>query len=463
MARYGFDDETTLFGRPMARRDLLKLTGKVLAGGVVAGYWLSPELAQYVHAAARGEAAGGSVTVMKQFTPNKGPWTATLALFTKETGIKVNMDDQNYNNQYQKISTQGQAGTPGDDLVEIDTIWTGSFAAAGFTLDLTDYLPASVKKQIAAPSLAAVGYKDKLYGVPEYNSSKHFFYNKKMLDSVGLTRPPATLTEMLHYCEVLKANKAKLGIQYPMSWSWKQAESLTCDYVQMVDSLGGRFYATDNVTPVFNKGAGVQALTMMKMMLDKGYVAPGSLSHTESDVENDLLSGKIAMSTNWEGTMADSNNPKDTVKSVMGQIRMSLIPGSAGRKSGSCLGPEGWAIMKASQHQTEAKAFINWWISVKTQVLCMKNFDQYPIYSALYTDPTLSKIVAQGDGQHDFAVYGAQFNYAQARPNFPGYLAASERLQVHIQKALQGAETPQQALDAAVKEMTSSTGGGNNP
>ena len=457
------DDQPTLFGRPIDRRTLLATTGKVLAGGTVAGLWLSPELAHYVHAAARAEAAGGSVTVMKQFTPNKGPWTDTLALFTKETGIKVNMDDQNYNNQYQKISTQGQAGTPGDDLVEIDTIWTGSFAAAGFTLDLSDFLPASVKKQIAAPSLAAVGYKGKLYGVPEYNSSKHFFYNKKMLDSVGLKRPPATLAELLHYCEVLKANKGKLGIQYPMSWSWKQAESLTCDYVQMVDSLGGRFYATDNVTPVFNKGAGVQALAMMKMMLDKGYAAPGSLNHTESDVENDLLSGKIAMSTNWEGSVADSLNPKDAVKSVMGQIRMALIPGSAARKSGSCLGPEGWAIMKASQHQTEAKAFINWWIARKTQILCMKTFDQYPIYSTLYTDPGLRKIVAQADGQDDFAVYGQQFNFAQARPNFPGYLAASQRLQVHLQKALQGAESPQQALDAAVKEMTGSTGGGNNP
>ena len=48
---------------------------------------------------------------------------------------------------------------PGDDVVEIDTIWAGSFASAGFTLDLTDFLPASVKKQIAPPSLAAVMYQ----------------------------------------------------------------------------------------------------------------------------------------------------------------------------------------------------------------------------------------------------------------------------------------------------------------
>jgi multiple sugar transport system substrate-binding protein len=463
MSGFTSDDQPTLFGRPIDRRELLKLTGKVLAGGTLAGMWLSPELAGYVHAAARGEASGGSLTVMKQFTPNHAKWVNYMATFTKETGIKVNLDDQNYNNQYQKITTQGQASVPGDDVVEIDTIWAGSFASAGFTLDLSNFLPAAVKSKIAAPSLAAVMYKGKLYGVPEYNSSKHFFYNKKMLDSVGLTKPPATLDDLIHYCSVLQANKKKLGIQYPMSWSWKQAESLTCDYVQMIDSLGGRFYATDNVTPVFNKGAGVQALTMMKMMLDKGYAAPGSLSHTESDVENDMLSGKIAMATNWEGTMAGSIDKTQAVPSVLGQIRMALIPGSPGRKSGTCLGPEGWSIMKASPNLTQAKAFLNWWITVKAQTVAMQVFDQFPIYSSLYADPVLRKLTAAGDGQDDFAIYGQQFNYAQARPNFPGYLDASQRLQAQLQKAFLGQETPQKALDTAVAQMTQATGNGNNP
>ncbi|MDB5059664.1 MAG: putative sugar transporter, periplasmic component [Chloroflexi bacterium] len=456
-------EQTTLFGRPIERRELLKLTGTALAGGAIAGMWLSPELAAHVQAAARGEKLTGSLTIMKQYSPVKAKWVNFMAAFTKETGIKVNLDDVIYNNQYQKITVQGQASVPGDDLVEIDTIWTGSFAGAGFTLDLSNFLPASVQKQIAPPSLGSIAYKGKMFGVPEYNSSKHFFYNIKMLSAVGLKRPPATLDEMFQYCEILKKNKGKLGIQYPMSWSWKQAESLTCDYVQMVDSLGGRFYNTDNVTPVFNKGAGVQALTMMKMMLDKGYVAPGSLSHTETDVQNDLLSGKTAMCTNWEGIMNYSHDKTQTVKSVLGQIRMSLIPGSKGRLSGSCLGPEGWAIMKASPNVAQAKAFINWWISAKSQIQGMAQFDQFPIYSSLYGDPSLAKVVKAGDVVDDFAVYGKQFDYAQARPNFPGYLDASTRLQVHLHKAFLGSESLQAALNNAVADMQHSTGGGNNP
>ena len=211
-------------------------------------------------------------------------------------------------------------------------------------------------------------------------------------------------------------------------------------------------------------GAGVQALTLMQQMLKQGYVAPGSLTHIENDVENDLLSGKTAMGTSWEGIMSRSVDSSQASKGVLGQLRMDLIPGSSRRTSGSCLGPEGWAVMKSSPNQAQAKAFLNWWVQVKTQKTAMQLFDQYPIYSSLYGDSALRKVVAQVDKQDDFAVYGQQFNYAQARPNFPGYLDASQRLQVQLHKAFLGQESAQKALDTAAQQMKSGGGsGGNNP
>ncbi len=464
MERSMSDDQPTLFGRPIDRRDLLKLTGKVLAGGALAGMWLSPELASYVEAAATGRASGGSVSVMSQYSPpGPGKWKSYFAAFTRETGITVNLEDVVYNNQYQKIATQGQGGVAGYDVVAIDTIWSGSFGGAGFTLDLSNFLPPAVQKQIAPAALSSVSYKGKMYGVPAYNSSKHFYYNKTMLSQVGLHRPPATLTEMVSYCEILKRNKAKLGIQYPMSAPWAQAENLTCDFVDLVGATGGRFYASDNATPNFDKTSGVQTLQLMKMLLDKGYMAPGSLTHTGGETEDDLLGGKTVMCTRWEGVMADSRNPALAVASVRGNIRLALIPGSAGHKSGACLGPEGWAIMKSSTHQTEAKAFLNWWVSRSAQKQGMVMFDQFPIYSSMYADPELRQLAKKADGVDDFALYGEQFNYAQARPNFPGYLAASGRLQANLQKGLLGQETARKAIDAAAAEMKTAVGSGSNP
>jgi ABC-type glycerol-3-phosphate transport system substrate-binding protein len=93
----------------------------------------------------------------------------------------------------------------------------------------------------------------------------------------------------------------------------------------------------------------------------------------------------------------------------------------------------------------------------------MLQFDQFPIYSAMYDDPQLRALVKKADGQDDFAIYGEQFDYAQARPNFPGYVDASQRLQVQLHKAFLGQESVQKALDTAAQQMKQASGGGNNP
>jgi ABC-type glycerol-3-phosphate transport system substrate-binding protein len=128
------------------------------------------------------------------------------------------------------------------------------------------------------------------------------------------------------------------------------------------------------------------------------------------------------------------------------------------------LGPEGWAIMKASPNQAQAKAFLNWQLTVDAQREQMDRFDYLPIFTAMYSDPQLRQLTTKTDGgQDDYAIYGAQFAYSQARPNFAGYVSASHQLQVQLQKGMQGSTGVQQALDTAAAEMKAASSGGNNP
>src|SRR5262249_60135522 len=56
--------------------------------------------------------------------------------FTNATGIKVNQTVVQYNQRLNKIQTAVQGG--GDfDVVQMDTVWTASFAAAGWVEDVT--------------------------------------------------------------------------------------------------------------------------------------------------------------------------------------------------------------------------------------------------------------------------------------------------------------------------------------
>jgi ABC-type glycerol-3-phosphate transport system substrate-binding protein len=119
--------------------------------------------------------------------------------------------------------------------------------------------------------------------------------------------------------------------------------------------------------------------------------------------------------------------------------------------------------MKNSSNQSQARAFLNWWIMKDVQKQGMLLFDQFPIYSSMYSDKQLATFVKKSDGQDSYAIYGKQFDYAQARPNFNGYVDASQKLQVQLHKVYLGQESPQKAMDTAAQQMQAASGGGNNP
>src|SRR5215813_2045558 len=116
--------------------------------------------------------------------------------FTNATGIKVNQTNVQYNQRLNKIHTAVQGG--GDfDVVQMDTVWTARFAAAGWVEDVTNRITDAIKQDVSPGALGAVTYNGKLYGMPQFNSAKHLFYNAKLLREAGFDHPPATLDEFV--------------------------------------------------------------------------------------------------------------------------------------------------------------------------------------------------------------------------------------------------------------------------
>ena len=48
--------------------------------------------------------------------------------------------------------------------------------------------------------------------------------------------------------------KAKKVVEFPLVWSWKQAEALVCDYTQLVGAFGGKFLSDDGRSIAFSGG-----------------------------------------------------------------------------------------------------------------------------------------------------------------------------------------------------------------
>lgn len=373
-----------------------------------------------------------------------GPHAKVLKQFTKETGIKVKEIGVNYNSVYDKVMTASMSNSSDIDLAEMDTIWAGQYLKGNVAYDLTKVVPKSYLKRFTQASLGSVTYDGHLVAMPYFTSSKHFYWNTKLLKKAGYNAPPKTWSEFRDMSKKL----TKMGV-YASGWSWKQAESLNCDYVSLVYGFGGKFFDA-NGKPVFNKGGGLKALQyMVDIMRKDKTVAPGSLQWDEGDVQNAFASGKIAMMSNWEGMYPFLNTPSKS--SVVGQTDVGLMPGEGNVKSAVVSGSEGIALLKNSKHKQAALEFLKWMSSKNFQMYMFKNGANgfYPSLKSVYSDPEVKK----EDKTQTLDKIVEQYSYGHNRPNAPGYVQWADILSSEIHQALSGTKSPKDALDTAADKI----------
>ena len=420
----------------IGRRTFLRTAGALAGGAVLAS--CAPAASSPTAAPASGPAAGGAVNFLWTDTLNNRQ--PLLVDFTAATGIKVNQTQVQYNELLDKINTVVQGG--GDvDLIEMDTIWTPQFAAAGWVEDLSSRITDAIKADVPDSALNAVTYQGKLFGMPWFNSAKHLFYNSKILTDAGFKAPPTTLDELV--AQAVATTKAG---QWGTTWSWKQSEGLICDWVCIMFTQKGAQFLDVDGKAVFDKQGGAEATQWMVDLLYKHKAAdPASLEQDETQVQHALEAGNIAITYNWEGVLPEANDPAKSQAAP--NVKIALLPGGPDVKSSSINGSEGWGMLKQSKNKDAAWALLQYMASPAWQKKSAEIAGDYPILSSLYSDPDLQKNV------QDFAIYGEQFKYLAVRPQVPGYAQKSDIIQRHLHEALLQIATPSDAMTAAASEI----------
>jgi multiple sugar transport system substrate-binding protein len=382
---------------------------------------------------------GQTITVL--WTDTNGLRGKMIKQFEQQTGIHVKEIGVDYNSVYNKVTTAAMANSSDIDVAEMDTIWAGQYFKGNIALDLSNIIPQNVQSEFTSSSLSSVTYNGHLMGIPWFSSSKHLFYNTALLRQAGITSPPKTWDAFYNDSLIIQKKLGSKGI-YASAWSWKQAESLTCDYVGFLGAYSGQFFDSSG-KPLFDQAGGLQALQYMQKLMKSGTLDPASLQWTEQDVQNAFMAGKIAMMSNWEEG-SNMNDPHQSV--IQGKWKAALLPGEGSVVSATCTGSEGLAIMKNSKHQEAALAFLKWIAGTGYQTMEYQQEGQLPSLNALY--PVLEK----QDKLGTIKVYQQQYQYGVNRPNAPGYVQWSDILSADLHNALVGQGTAQSDLqDAATK------------
>lgn len=353
---------------------------------------------------------------------------------------KINLEFVPYEGLRDK-TLLAQGSGQGYDVVLFDVIWPAEYATNNILLDITDRITPEMTAGVLPGAWTTVEYQGHRYGMPWILDTKYLFYNKAMLEQVGIAAPPRTWAELSADAKIIKD---KGLVEYPIVWSWAQAEAVICDYATLISAYGGKFL-DDQGKPVFDQGGGLQALEYMKQTVDEGLTNPNSKEYLEEDVRRIFSNGEAAFALNWT-YMYNLANAGDDSK-VKGQVGVVPAPGVEGVSDVSAMnGSMGLGVTATSANPDAAWDFVTYMTSQKTQDAYAKL--SLPIWASSYDDPAVAK------GQEELiAAAKSALAVMFPRPTTPKYNELSALIQVAIQQVLLATASPADAL-ADAKEQS---------
>jgi multiple sugar transport system substrate-binding protein len=378
-----------------------------------------------------------SALFMSQAAYSDNDVKAMTAQFEKANpGITVKLEFVAYDALFDKIVASKAAGGSGYDVVLYDVIWPANFAENGVLVDVTDKIAATDKSKIFDGAWATVSYKDKFYGMPWILDTKYLFYNTEILQKAGIAAPPNTWAELSDQAKIIKDKKL---VEFPIVWSWSQAEAVVCDFTTISAANKAEFFQDGK--PAFAQGGSLDALTYMTESLKSGLSNPHSKEYLEEDVRKVFSAGDAAFALNWTYMYGMTQKPEES--KVVGKVGIVPAPGVAGKSEASAVnGSMALGITSGSTKQDSAWKFISFIASQPVQ----NQFAQLslPIWKSSYADPAVAK------GQEAVvAAANTSIGIMTSRPMSASYPELSKILQTAIQNSLTGKAEPQAALAEA--------------
>jgi multiple sugar transport system substrate-binding protein len=380
----------------------------------------------------------GKVSISGLFMKQAGYQESDIRAMTEEflkqnPDIEVNLSFVAYEELHDKIVVAAASGAGTYDVILLDCIWPAEFAEAGWLLDVTDRLSAEDRADIFPEVLSSVTYKGRLYGMPWLNDWQYFFYNRKMLESIG-GKEPQYWPEVMEYAQKMKAQGI---VEYPVIDAWGQGEAVVIQWLQYVWAMDGKLF-DEAGNPIMDQGKPVEALKFMVDNMQKGLFNPACIESFYEEVRRVFSAGQAAFGLNWTYMYNLANDPAES--QIAGDAVLAVIPGFPdGRRSATCNGGMGLSILNTSKSPDEAWKYVTYLASREVQKKYSKN--ALPIWKSLYDDPEL---IAQQP--EVVKVAKEQIHYVFDRPQVSWYSQFSLLLSEELQAALTGGKTPEQAM-----------------
>ena len=149
-------------------------------------------------------------------------WQGLAEQYTKQTGVKVDLQVVDWNSIDQQVSTMIQNNQP-PDVLNLNSF--SSYAKDGLLYSGDEALSPTTRDDFLEAFARGGTYQGKLYGFPILASARAFFYNRDLLAKAGVAAPPRTWDELVQAARRVQAlGGGAIGYALPLGPEEAQAE-----------------------------------------------------------------------------------------------------------------------------------------------------------------------------------------------------------------------------------------------
>ncbi|MFR0355757.1 ABC transporter substrate-binding protein [Streptomyces sediminimaris] len=367
----------------------------------------------------------------------KSYFDGLIADFEKKyPGTHVKWIDQPAEGYADKISADAAGGTL-PDVVNVSPDLVAPLAKAGLALDL-DKAAAKYRKEYLAGAWAShrIPGMTGTYAFPWYLNTGPLFYNKSLFEKAGLDpeQPPKTYGDL--FADALQMAKKTDGEVATLA-NVPTIEDFGRYGVELMDKQGRAF--------TFNDAKGVELLTKYKQLYDAKALDPQALTATPESSGKKFLTGAVAMNP---GSALDLDNFKKQAPNLYKHIGITDQITSTGHVNMYVMGV---MVNSKTKHTPAAVAFAHYVTDAEHQMSFAKKVAIFPSTAGSLDDPYFTK----EDGTDETRVRVAAAKSLKTAVNYTPVLFSDQMktaLRNEVAKALQGKESPKEALDNAVKQ-----------
>ena len=392
---------------------------------------------------AAGSASAGTVTWWAT-EPAKAQAEKLAADFEKANpDIKINLQYNPYGGLQGKVLIALKSGIP-PDIIEIQTYWIPPYVATGTLEDVGDVIFKRLHKEDFVPAaLAAATVGGKTYGLPFQAEALAMLYRKDLFREAGLDpdKPPQTWADMIAASKKLTYKAANGQQRYGYGIVGGGPEGVGNALYRSMPYMwmnGGGILSKDEKQVIIDTPETVAAVKFYTDMYTTLKVSP------PSTLENDGLAlrrlfeaGTIAM---YQGTPTELDRFK--VEAPTMEYGVAMVPHPEGKPSASVLGSWAFIVPKAGKNKADALKFLSWLADRQVVGFYTRTF---PAVKTAFDLPRFA------NPQLD--AFKAMMNTMQPQPSTDAWPKISDIYFRHLQEILIGGATPQQAMDAAAKEI----------